>query len=92
MQDEMKLYIFLSVQQLRKTATLKLKLRPETGLLNTCLAIHSWRFRVAVLDGAAGVIAPPPSQSVHFGPAGDVAQHGGVGNVGVADVRPPCEM
>ena len=34
---EMKCYIFLSVQQLQQTATLKCKLRWETGLLNTSL-------------------------------------------------------
>ena len=86
MQNEMQWYIFISVQQLRKTATLKLKLRRETGLMNTCLAVRSH-------DGAAGVIAPPPSQSSgHFGPAADLVQHEGVGKVGVADVRGPCEM
>ena len=38
MQFQMKLYIFLSVQQLRQiAATLKRKLRWETGLLNTSL-------------------------------------------------------
>ena len=37
MQIEMKWYIFLSLQQLRQIATLKHKLRCETGLLNSCL-------------------------------------------------------
>ena len=37
MQIEVKWYIFLSVQQLRQTATLKRKLRRQTGLLNTSL-------------------------------------------------------
>ena len=35
MQKEMKWYIFVTVQQLRKIATLKRKLRSKMGLLNT---------------------------------------------------------
>ena len=43
MQIEMKLYIFLSVKQLRQIATLKHKLRWEKGLLNASLAgVRIW--------------------------------------------------
>ena len=59
MKIEMKWYIFLSVQQLRQIATLKRKLRWETGLLITFLEDDDERpeCEEAVPGGLDGLVA-----------------------------------
>ena len=73
-QFEMKWYSFLSVQQQRQIATLKRKLRLQTGLLNTSQAVaHHLRHRVLVPSDLFHV------QPLQREPRHDAADHLGHG-------------